>query len=157
MTYTEEHRQQMKDILKDTAEYYAEDPDKRRSIDKDGNCNYTWGSNHCAIGRYLKPEYQKENWIENNMSVNELCRGADDVEYNIDWCLREDVCGIDADFWSKLQDFHDLAGNWICKDDFNLDDEPIGLSDRGRNNYRVLVSKIDKGDYDVKTEDIQTA
>ena len=33
-------QQQMQDILKETVEYYAKDPANRRSIDKDGNCNY---------------------------------------------------------------------------------------------------------------------
>ena len=65
-------KQQMKDILKDTIDYYSEDPDNRRSIDEDGNCMYTWGNNHCAIGRYLKEEYQREDWTENDMSVHEL-------------------------------------------------------------------------------------
>ena len=51
-------KERMKQILKDTINYYDEDPDNRRSIDKDGNCNYTWGDTHCAVGRYLKPEYQ---------------------------------------------------------------------------------------------------
>ena len=74
-------QQQMKDILKETIEYYAKDPDNRRGIDEDGNCHYTWGDTHCAIGRYVKEEYQRENWIENDMSVNELCQNTDDGEW----------------------------------------------------------------------------
>ena len=51
----------MQDILKDTIDYYNEDPLKRRCVNNDGSCIYTWGDNHCAVGRYFKPEYQKEN------------------------------------------------------------------------------------------------
>ena len=141
-------KQKMLKILKDTAEYYAEDPDNRRSIDKDGNCNYTWGDTHCAIGRYLKPEYQRENWIENNMSVNELCQNTDDGEWNIDWCLRDDVHGLNADFWKNLQDFHDSHSCWITKEDYNKDNEPIGLSLIGKNNYRVIEKVINRDGYD---------
>ena len=141
-------QQQMKQILKDTIDYYSKDPDKRRSISDDGDCMYTWGKNHCAIGRYLKPEYQKEDWSENNMSVNELCQHADDGEWGIDWCLRDDVHGLDVDFWSNLQGFHDSHSCWITEEDYNIDDEPIGLSRAGKDNYRVIEKKINMGDYD---------
>lgn len=35
-------------VLKDTRDWYAEDPKGRRSLDKDGNCLFTWGKNHCT-------------------------------------------------------------------------------------------------------------
>ena len=139
-------KQQMKDILKETIEFYAEDPDNRRGIDEDGNCHYTWGNTHCAIGRYVKEEYQREDWVENDMSINELCDQSDD--YDIDWCLREEVHGLDADFWKNLQDFHDSHSCWITEEDYNLDDEPLGLSLVGKNNYRTIENKIDAGGYD---------
>ena len=139
-------KQQMKDILKETIEFYAEDPDNRRGIDEDGNCHYTWGNTHCAIGRYVKEEYQREDWVENDMSINELCDQSDD--YDIDWCLREEVHGLDTDFWKNLQDFHDSHCCWITKEDYNRDDEPLGLSIAGKNNYRVIENKIDAGGYD---------
>ena len=139
-------KQQMKDILKETIEFYAEDPDNRRGIDEDGNCHYTWGNTHCAIGRYVKEEYQREDWVENDMSINELCDQSDD--YDIDWCLREDVQGLDTNFWKNLQDFHDSHSCWITKDDYNRDDDTLGLSIAGKNNYRVIENKIDAGGYD---------
>ena len=140
-------QQQMKQILKDTIDYYAKDPDNRRGIDEDGNCHYTWGDTHCAIGRYVKEEYQREDWLENDMSVNELCEGSNDG-WNIDWCLREDVQGLDANFWKNLQDFHDSRSCWITEDCYNIDDEPIGLSRIGKNNYRIIESKINVGGYE---------
>ena len=140
------NKERMKQILKDTRDYYAEDPDSRRSIDKDGNCNYTWGNTHCAIGRYVKEEYQREDWVENDMSINELCDQSDD--YDIDWWLREEVHGLDADFWKNLQDFHDSHSCWITEGDYNIDDEPIGLSRIGKDNYRTIEKKINMGGYD---------
>ena len=48
-------RQQMQDILKDTVDYYREDPQGRRAVDASGDCLYTpWDGKHCAIGRYMK-------------------------------------------------------------------------------------------------------
>ena len=143
-------QEQMKEILKDTIDYYAKDPDGRRSITDDGDCMYTWGNKHCAIGRYLKEEYQDEAWEENNQSVNQLMLNADDGEWNIDWCLRDDVQGIDVNFWKNLQDFHDTHYCWITEEDYNhvMDDEPIGLSRAGKDNYRVIEKKINMGDYD---------
>ena len=142
-------QQQMKQILKETIDYYAKDPDSRRSVDDGGNCRYTLGDKHCAIGRYLKEEYQREDWIENDFSVNELCEQSD-AGWNIDWCLRDDVHGLDADFWKNLQDFHDSHACWITEEsiDHVLDDEPIGLSLIGKDNYTVIVKKINMGDYD---------
>ena len=141
------NQERMKQILQDTRDHYAADPDNRRSIDEDGNCNYTWGKQHCAIGRYLKPEYQREDWIDNNMSVHELMGGSDDG-CNIDWCLRDEAHGLDADFWTVLQDFHDARSNWIDESDINIDDEPIGLSRIGKENNRTIEKKINMGDYD---------
>ena len=140
------NKERMKQILKETTDYYAKDPDNRRSIDKDGNCNYTWGNTHCAVGRYLKPEYQREDWIENNMSVFELMDSSEDG-LSIDWCLRDDVQGLDANFWRNMQDFHDAQSCWITEDDYNKDEEPIGLSRIGKDNYRTIERKINMGDY----------
>ena len=141
-------QQQMQDILKDTIDYYREDPVNRRSMDKDGNCMYTWGNTHCAIGRYLKDEYQKESWIENSMSVNELCQNADDGEWNIDWCLMDKVHGLDADFWANLQDIHDRMSYWEEWDENEDGKRKYGLTDIGKEEYVKFQDKIAEGKYD---------
>ena len=130
-------QQQMQDILKETVDYYRKDPENRRSVDKDGSCQYTWGNNHCAVGRYLKPEYQRENWLSNGESVNELCEDSDEGEWNIDWCLREEVQGLDTGFWVNLQDMHDTMSYWNEK----------GLTDRGKESYIKLIDRIIEGDF----------
>ena len=138
---------QMLEILKDTRDYYAADPDNRRSITKDGECQYTWGNTHCAVGRYLREEYQVENWENNGESVNQLCEDSPEG-WDIDWALREEVYGLDADFWMALQDFHDCRHNWITLKDSDYVDGLQGISIDGKSNYYSIKRKITEGRYD---------
>ena len=134
-------------ILKDTRDWYAEDPKGRRSLDKDGNCLFTWGKNHCAVGRYLKSEYQIESWRDNNESVNELCEDSPDG-WNIDWCLREEVHGLDPDFWTNLQEFHDTRHYWNTKTESWDNETDKGLSFHGKGKYDEILNNITDGKYD---------
>jgi len=138
------NQKQMLEILKDTRDYYAADPDNRRSIDKDGSCKYTWGDTHCAVGRYMQEIFQQEDWEQNNDSVNELCEDSDEG-WDIDWVLREEVHGLDPDFWKDLQDFHDSRHNWIITKPSERED---GLSDRGKEYYSNIKKNITEGGYD---------
>tara|TARA_R100001594_G_scaffold116173_1_gene151120 strand:+ start:20 stop:436 length:417 start_codon:yes stop_codon:yes gene_type:complete len=134
-------KDKMYKVLKDTRDWYAEDPEKRRCIDKDGNCIYTWGDNHCAVGRYLKSEYQIENWRDNKLSANELSSShPDDGVYSPDWALRKEVHGIDPDFWNDLQFFHDSRSFWNYKEG--------GLTSIGKEHYVRFEDKIAEGKYD---------
>ena len=135
-------------ILKDTRDWYAEDPKGRRSLDKDGNCLFTWGKNHCAVGRYMQETFQQEDWVQNNESVNELCNDSPGIGYNIDWCLREEVQGLDPDFWTNLQDFHDTRHYWNTETE-NWDNQTDkGLSFHGKDKYNDILSRITDGKYD---------
>ena len=132
-------QQQMQDILKETVDYYNEDPVNRRSITEDGDCMYTWGKQHCAVGRFLKEEYQDETWDGNNDSVNELCEHNENYGgFDIDWCLVDRAQGLDADFWTRLQNIHDTVGYWKKR----------GLTDRGKEEYVQFQDKIAEGEYD---------
>ena len=136
-------------ILKDTRDWYAEDPKGRRSLDADGNCLFTWGKNHCAVGRYLKSEYQIENWRDNNESVNELCIHSEERgEYNIDWALRDEFHGLDPDFWTHLQEFHDTRHYWNTKTESWDNETDKGLSFHGKDKYNDILSRITDGKYD---------
>ena len=142
----------MLDILKDTRDYYAEDPDIRRSIDADGQCQYSWGNTHCAGGRYLKEEYQTENWENNNESVNDLCEESPET-WDIDWAVRDEVKGVNPKFWRDLQDFHDCRHNWICEETFfppgdERENLPVGISDEGKGHYVGIQDRIAEGAYD---------
>ena len=140
-------QQQMQDILKETVEYYAKDPAGRRCLTDDGECMYTWGDNHCAIGRYLKEEYKTETWDCNNESVNELCEHNPD-DYSVDWVLREDVQGLDSNFWAVLQDMHDTTSYW---EEWSRDEDGLrkhGLTVRGFVVFVGLQDIIAAGGYD---------
>ena len=135
-------------ILKDTRDWYAEDPKGRRSLDKDGNCLFTWGKNHCAVGRYMQETFQQEDWVQNNESVNELCKDSPGIGYNIDWCLREEVQGLDPDFWTHLQEFHDTRHYWNTKTESWDNETDKGLSFHGKDKYNDILSRITDGKYD---------
>ncbi len=141
-------QQQMQDILKETVDYYNEDPANRRSVTDDGDCMYTWGKQHCAVGRFLKEKYQDETWDGNNDSVNELCQNTDDGEWNIDWCLVDKAQGLDADFWTRLQDIHDIVGYWEEFHEHIDGRRKYGLTDRGKEAYIQFQDKIAGGEYD---------
>ena len=145
------YKNKMIKILKETRDWYEEDPDNRRSMDEDGQCMYTWGDQHCAVGRYMKDEYQDESFPENNESVNQLYEHAEDMgedDYGIDWVLREEVHGLDSDFWRDLQEFHDSDNYWITETSINMQDFPKGISPDGIARYNSLLNKIEKGTYD---------
>ena len=139
-------KQQMQDILKETVDYYSEDPVNRRSLTEDGDCMYTWGNKHCAVGRFLKKEFQDETWSGNNESVFQLSDYSGNS--SIDKFLVDKVHGLDIDFWVRLQDIHDTVGYW---EEWNRDVDghrTYGLTDRGKEEYVKFQDKIAEGKYD---------
>jgi len=138
------NHKKMFEILKDTKDWYAEDPSNRRSVDGCGSCQYTWGNNHCAVGRYLQEDYQYDAWNSNNESVNELCAQDSKDSWDIDWCLRKEVHGLDPDFWTALQFFHDSSCFWNLKEK--------GLTDKGKEEYSSIRDRIARGNYDESCE-----
>ena len=134
-------QQQMQDILKDTVDYYREDPEGRRAVDKNGDCEYTTDDGrHCAIGRYMRPEFLDTEWKENHGI------GVHGLSSNIDYYLKHEVRGLDESFWRDLQDMHDVVGNWYRGSLFT---EPAhGLTDRGKERYVYFQDRIARGEYD---------
>ena len=134
-------QQQMQDILKDTVDYYREDPEGRRAVDKNGDCEYkTDDGRHCAIGRYMRAEFLDTEWKENHGV------GVYGLSSNVDYYLKHDVRGLDIDFWRDLQDLHDSVGNWYRGKLFT---EPANdLSDVGKERYVYMQDRIARGEYD---------
>ena len=141
-------QQQMQDILKDTVDYYNVDPANRRCVTDDGDCMYTWGKNHCAVGRFLKDEYiNDENWsYNNNMAVLELEEYADSK--CIDEFLVDSVHGLESNFWARLQDIHDTVGYWEEFHEHIDGRRKYGLTDRGKEEYVRFQDSISRGVYD---------
>ena len=137
----QERKQQMQGILKDTVDFYKEDPEGRRAVDDCGDCEYTThDGRHCAIGRYMRPEFLDTEWKENHGV------GVHGLSSNIDYYLKHEVRGLDEDFWRDLQDMHDVVGYWYRGSLFT---EPAhGLTDRGKERYVGMQDKIARGEYD---------
>ena len=109
---------------------------------------YTWGNKHCAVGRYLRTEYQDETWEYNNLSVNELSHNSDDGDWNIDWCIVDKAKGLDLNFWARLQDMHDMVGYW---EEWSQDTDgkrEHKFTDRGKEVYVAIQDRIARGEYD---------
>jgi len=137
----EERKQQMQDILKETIDYYREDPVERRAVDENGDCLYTTeDGRHCAVGRYMREEFLDTEFRENNGV------GVNGMSSNIDYYLRHDVRGLDVDFWKDLQDMHDTISYWLEWSQNTRD--VVGLTDRGKEQYVYLQDRISKGQYD---------
>ena len=129
----EERKQKMQEILKDTVDYYREDPEQLRAIANNGECVYTTDEgHHCAVGRYFRSEFQTTEFDQNaDTSISSLDR-------ELDYYLVSKVCGLGNEFWAKLQDIHDGCMNW--------DEE--GLSEIGRDRYVGFQDRIIDGIYD---------
>ena len=132
------NRIRMQDILKDTIEYYSESP---RAMDKSGSCQYTdAGGNHCAVGRYMREEFQTTEFYGNDgMSVNSLAA-------DVDTYLKSNVLGLTEKFWIALQDIHDSDNNWCEYDEDGIEYEAC-LTECGRTRYGSMKKKIEAGDY----------
>ena len=125
-------QQQLQDILKDTIEHYSNNP---RAMDKSGECEYTdHVGNHCAVGRYMKEEFQTVDFYGNHgVSVSSLTR-------QVDYYLDSKVLGLEEKFWSALQNIHDDNNNWGEYDE--------GLTDVGKVRCNKMKKKIEAGGFD---------
>tara|TARA_R110000824_G_scaffold374650_1_gene565224 strand:- start:48 stop:443 length:396 start_codon:yes stop_codon:yes gene_type:complete len=124
-------RIRMKNILEDTIEYYSDSP---RAMDLSGSCQYTDDNgNHCAVGRYMREEFQTTEFYANcGVSVGSLAA-------DVDTYLKSNVLGLTEKFWCALQDVHDSSNNWGEYDE--------GLTAVGRTRCDSMKKKIEAGEY----------
>ena len=129
----EDNRVRMQDILEDTINHYGYAPTERRAQDSSGSCQYTdSGGNHCAVGRYMRPEFQTTGFYANDgMSVGSLAS-------SLDTYLESKVLGLSEKFWSALQELHDSDNNWSYD----------GLTECGRIRCAHVKDRIEAGGYD---------
>jgi hypothetical protein len=112
------------DIIKETFDYYNEDPSRRAKVN--GRCEYLNSEgNMCAFGRCeINPpisETGNSDAVDNRFSHEEEMNGA----------LKEEYRGHSMEFWEELQDLHDSDFYW-------LEDK---ASEAGQSLYRSLVAK----------------
>ena len=135
-------QQQMQDILKDTVDYYSEDPQGRRAVDNNGDCKYTTeNGNHCAIGRYMRAEFLDTEWEENHGV------GVHGLSSNIDYYLKHEVRGLDEQFWRDLQNMHDIVGYWLEWSQGTDGLREHKFTDSGKERYVHFQDRIAKGEY----------
>jgi len=100
----------MTELLDDTIEYYSKDPAVYRSVVEYGNnsdCVYTNDEGqHCAVGRWLREEYQNNEWDYNGDN------GVDAIQDMMDTLMVDEVRDIPTWLWSRLQSLHDMRENW---------------------------------------------
>jgi len=106
------------ELLEDTVKYYSEDT-SRRAVVKGRvttECMYTTDDGqHCAVGRWLQPNYQNTKWVDNEgCSADDLINGISDNnhQYEVDDLFVEGVRHIPAWFWMDLQQLHDNDVFW---------------------------------------------
>ena len=99
------------EVLKETIQYYSQDPQGRRCVNGKGGCYYspkTVGkeatSEGCAVGRLLPPELQEKldrDYSGAGVSYDELFK-----------TLPQEIQDLGQTFLLKLQMLHDLEENW---------------------------------------------
>jgi len=95
------------DIIEDTLKFYSVNPLERRSITLAGTCLYSNNGKKCAVGRYMKIDFNN-NYHLNVESISSLLES-----YEIDRLLDDKVSHIkNIHFWSDLQLLHDISSHW---------------------------------------------
>lgn len=148
------------DVLKETVEYYSEDP-QRRAKDHTGTCSYkTKEGKMCAVGRCIvHPELFQEagagdydsllGYIPNKdteitlKTIYEKLNEQTIEENAISIILKDEYKHLrDNDFWANLQWLHDLDDHWDSK----------GLSKKGEDYLKTLEELCKKVDKSITNE-----
>ena len=123
------------DIILDTIIYYESHP---RCKYRNGCAYIDEEGNHCAVGRYLKPEIKEKGveWSMNKRGVYQVEAGEGGA---FDEVLVEEAQGHDVKFWHFLQKLHDDDQGWDTDENGFMTLNKCGLSQ---------VEKILNYDYD---------
>lgn len=137
-----EQKHKMRDLLKDTVEYYSADPLRRaiemsRSFSKPMfSCMYKDKKGHCcAIGRILKNSSFEHEFILKNLSIGEIKTREQVNLFKL--LLKEEYQDLPIDFLEDLQNLHDSLVYWT-KD---------GLSEDGKYYINHIKEEIENGNY----------
>lgn len=106
------------ELLEDTVKYYSIDTSRRAVVKLEygaTECMYTTDDGqHCAVGRWLQPNYKNTDWTNNiGCSADDLLRDTGVIQpYEPDELFVEEVQHIPAWFWMDLQQLHDNHVFW---------------------------------------------
>tara|TARA_R110000822_G_C14954061_1_gene455347 strand:- start:75 stop:461 length:387 start_codon:yes stop_codon:yes gene_type:complete len=105
------------EIINETVDFYAQDPDARRSMDGNDCLFQNSEGARCAMGRCMT-----EKGIKDVLSEDKNQAYSTDLKNPLDYYLRKRYRGKPLDLWDDLQDLHDTPDNWDEK----------GLTEHGR-------------------------
>ena len=133
------------ELLEDTVKYYSENTRRRAVVKKESGateCMYTTDDGqHCAVGRWLQPNYQNTDWLDNEgCSADDLLKGCsvNDYRYEVDDLFVEGVRHIPAWFWMDLQQLHDNDVFW---DKDGLTEAGVEKVDELREDIKVITGE----------------
>ena len=104
------------EIIRETVDFYGQDPTARRSMDGDGCLFQHNDGRRCSVGRCMT-----KDGIKKVLSENANGDGCE-LEEPLDKYLKKRYRGKPLEFWDNLQNLHDMPDNWDAQ----------GLTDKGR-------------------------
>ena len=133
------------ELLEDTVKYYSIDTSRRAVVKLESGateCMYTTDDGqHCAVGRWLQPNYKNTKWVDNEgCSADDLISGisGNNYQYEVDELFVKGVRHIPAWFWMDLQQLHDNDGFW---DKDGLTEEGVEQVDKLREDIKVITGE----------------
>ena len=96
-------------ILEETLQEYVNNPERRcieKSTYEERPAYHLPDGRRCAVGRYLRDVRDVERRF-GDLSVAQIAR-----RMKFDTLLREEVRGLDTEFWASLQYLHDCKRFW---------------------------------------------
>ncbi len=117
-----------REIIEETAAFYNTNNRGNMLNTMDKCCYATERGTNCAVGRCMNDE-GLEKYGDSDKAIGALIdlRVTDYV--SIDYLLKPEYHGHAADFWRRLQIFHDVKANW----------NEEGLSKMGMINKEILI------------------
>ena len=107
------------EIIQETYNYYAKDPERRSVIRNTGNCLYNYEGKHCAIGRCLSLKWRKQDIMfrGNTSNISDMVLKNDYAEIGREDLTLNDMLmpryrGHIDDLWEDIQNLHDNCRYW---------------------------------------------
>ena len=118
------------EIIKETRDYYAEDPADRRGISRGTQCEFvTDNGKRCAVGRCMTDEAIDVINCGGGIGGDSLPALDALLKKNGIEMFKPEYRGKDFEFWFHLQEFHDPTANWNYE----------GITAQGEGEYRKLL------------------
>lgn len=115
-------------IIRETAQYYAEDTTRRAKNDYGGCQYFTDQGQMCAVGRCFRNPAEVQARVFAKSLDNGSIVGLMNKRVVTEDDFAPEYRGHETEFWADLQDFHDSNTFWTDQ----------GLSEAGMKNFAFL-------------------